>query len=50
MGLLDHINREGKNQIFLPFRGINTGFKMLRDMPSPEYTTDWKALPCAKIR
>ncbi|MEX3005751.1 DUF4113 domain-containing protein [Serratia fonticola] len=29
---------------------MNTGFKVLRDMLSPEYTTDWKALPCANIR
>ncbi|MBL5864351.1 translesion error-prone DNA polymerase V subunit UmuC [Serratia fonticola] len=50
MGLLDHINRKGKNQIFFAGQGINTGFKMRRDMLSPEYTTDWKALPCAKIR
>ncbi|MBB6117828.1 DNA polymerase V [Rahnella inusitata] len=50
MGLLDHLNRGGQNQVFFAGQGINTGFKMRREMLSPEYTTNWKEIPIARIR
>jgi len=50
MGLIDRINREGRNTIFFAGEGINTSFQMRRDMLSPSYTTDWAALPVANMK
>ncbi|HBY2536855.1 DUF4113 domain-containing protein [Klebsiella pneumoniae] len=36
--------------IFFAGQGINVGFAMRREMLSPEYTTDWNALPRAFMR
>ncbi|MFW6462629.1 DUF4113 domain-containing protein [Klebsiella pneumoniae] len=35
---------------FFAGQGINVGFAMRREMLSPEYTTDWNALPRAFMR
>ena len=40
----------GKGRIFFAGQGINVGFAMRREMLSPEYTTDWNALPRAFMR
>jgi len=49
MGLLDRINRDGRKQLFFAGQGINPSFKVRRDWLSPEYTTNWKDIPRAKI-
>ncbi|EPU5042107.1 DUF4113 domain-containing protein [Klebsiella pneumoniae] len=50
MNAVDRINRAGKGRIFFAGQGINVGFAMRREMLSPEYTTDWNALPRAFMR
>ncbi|UMJ84964.1 DUF4113 domain-containing protein (plasmid) [Klebsiella pneumoniae] len=50
MNAVDRINRGGKGRMFFAGQGIDVGFAMRREMLSPEYTTDWNALPRAFMR
>ncbi|MBN4751846.1 DUF4113 domain-containing protein, partial [Escherichia coli] len=50
MNAVDRINRAGKGRIFFAGQGIDVEFAMRREMLSPEYTTDWNALPRAFMR
>lgn len=50
MNAVDRINRAGKGRVFFAGQGIDVGFAMRREMLSPEYTTDWYALPRAFMR
>jgi DNA polymerase V len=49
MNAVDRINRAGKGRIFLPARD-QCGVRDAQEMLSPEYTTDWNALPRAFMR
>ena len=49
MQIVDTLNRAG-NKIWFAGQGINKDWKMKRDMLSPAYTTNWKALPVAFIK
>ncbi|MFW3734422.1 DUF4113 domain-containing protein [Klebsiella pneumoniae] len=50
MNAVDRINRAGKGRMFFAGQGIDVGFAMRREMLSPEYTTNWNALPRAFMR
>lgn len=50
MDALDRINRSGKGNVFFAGQGIDNAFSMRREMLSPEYTTDWDALPRARMK
>lgn len=50
MNAVDRINRAGKGRMFFAGQGIDVCFAMRREMLSPEYTTNWNALPRAFMR
>jgi len=48
MAALDKVNRKyGDNTLFYAATGIRREWKMLRQMKSPHYTTQWDELPVA---
>jgi DNA polymerase V len=48
MAALDKVNRKyGDNTLFYAATGIRREWKMLRQMKSPHYTTQWEELPLA---
>ncbi len=50
MKTIDDINqRSGSGSAFFLSQGINTHWKMKREMKSPSYTTCWQDLPIVKI-
>ncbi|EOI5857369.1 DUF4113 domain-containing protein [Klebsiella aerogenes] len=49
-GIIRWLPRGFSCSLFFAGQGINVGFAMRREMLSPEYTTDWNALPRAFMR
>ncbi|KEY57114.1 translesion error-prone DNA polymerase V subunit UmuC [Serratia sp. DD3] len=49
MKVVDRINTTGMGKIWFAGQGIEQGWKMKRELLSPAYTTDWRAIPKAKI-
>lgn len=49
MKTLDHINNRGVSKIWFAGKGIDTSWRMKREMLSPAYTTRISDLPVVKI-
>lgn len=49
MKVLDGINQSGLGNLWFAGQGINTDWKMKRQMLSPAWTTNWKDIPVAKV-
>jgi len=50
MKVLDGINQSGLGNVWFAGQGINTEWKMKREMLSPAWTTRWDDIPIARIR
>jgi DNA polymerase V len=50
MKILDGINQSGLGSVWFAGQGVNTEWKMKRDMLSPAWTTRWDDIPVARIR
>ncbi len=49
MKVLDGINQSGLGRVWFAGQGIDTEWKMKRDMLSPAWTTRWSDIPVAKV-
>jgi DNA polymerase V len=49
MKVLDGINQSGLGNVWFAGQGVNTEWKMKREMLSPAWTTNWKDIPVAKV-
>lgn len=49
MKVLDGINQSGLGSVWFAGQGINTEWKMKRDMLSPAWTTRWSDIPVARV-
>lgn len=49
MKVLDGINQSGLGSMWFAGQGVNTEWKMRRDMLSPAWTTRWSDIPVARI-
>lgn len=49
MKVLDGINQSGLGNIWFAGQGINTEWKMKREMLSPSWTTRWDDIPTARV-
>ncbi|MCC3735959.1 translesion error-prone DNA polymerase V subunit UmuC [Rouxiella badensis] len=49
MKILDDINHSGLGSVWFAGQGINTEWKMKRDMLSPAWTTCWADIPKARV-
>lgn len=49
MQVLDGINQSGLGRVWFAGQGIDTEWKMKRDMLSPAWTTRWSDIPVAKV-
>lgn len=49
MSVLDGINQSGMGSVWFAGQGIDTDWKMKREMLSPAWTTNWKDIPVARI-
>ncbi len=49
MSVLDGINQSGKGNIWFAGQGVNTEWKMKREMLSPAFTTCWQDIPTARV-
>lgn len=50
MKVLDGINQSGLGNVWFAGQGVNTEWKMKREMLSPAWTTRWDDIPIARIR
>ena len=50
MKVLDGINQSGLGNVWFAGQGVNTEWKMKREMLSPAWTTCWDDIPIARIR
>lgn len=50
MKTLDVINQSGLGEVWFAGQGINTAWKMKREMLSPAWTTCWNDIPVARIK
>lgn len=50
MKVLDGINQSGLGNVWFAGQGVNTAWKMKREMLSPAWTTCWDDIPVAHIR
>ena len=50
MQVLDGINQSGMGTVWFAGQGINTEWKMKREMLSPAWTTRWEDIPVAHVR
>lgn len=49
MKIIDDINHSGLGNVYFAGQGINTEWKMKRDMLSPAWTTCWADIPKARV-
>lgn len=49
MKVLDGINQSGLGNIWFAGQGVNTEWKMKREMLSPAWTTRWADIPVARV-
>lgn len=49
MKVLDGINQSGLGSVWFAGQGVNTEWKMKRDMLSPAWTTRWSDIPVARV-
>ncbi|MGC1062560.1 translesion error-prone DNA polymerase V subunit UmuC [Pantoea agglomerans] len=49
MKVLDGINQSGLGSVWFAGQGVNTEWKMKRDMLSPAWTTCWSDIPVARV-
>lgn len=49
MKVLDGINQSGLGNVWFAGQGVNTEWKMKRDMLSPAWTTRWSDIPVARV-
>lgn len=49
MKVLEGINQSGLRNLWIAGQGINTEWKMKRQILSPAWTTNWKDIPVAKV-
>jgi len=49
MKVLDGINQSGLGSVWFAGQGVNTEWKMRRDMLSPAWTTRWSDIPVARV-
>lgn len=49
MKVLDGINQSGLGNVWFAGQGVNSEWKMKREMLSPAWTTNWKEIPVAKV-
>ena len=49
MQVLDGINQSGLGRVWFAGQGIDTEWKMKRDMLSPAWTTRWSDIPVARV-
>lgn len=49
MKVLDGINQSGLGSVWFAGQGVNTEWKMKRDMLSPTWTTRWSDIPVARV-
>lgn len=49
MEVLDGINQSGLGSVWFAGQGVNTEWKMKRDMLSPAWTTRWSDIPVARV-
>ena len=49
MQVLDGINQSGLGRVWFAGQGIDTEWKMKRDMLSPAWTTRWSDIPTARV-
>ncbi|KMH45739.1 protein SamB [Klebsiella quasipneumoniae] len=50
MKVLDGINQSGLGNVWFAGQGVNTAWKMKREMLSPAWTTCWDDIPVARIQ
>ncbi|CAM7974052.1 DNA polymerase V subunit UmuC [Lelliottia nimipressuralis] len=50
MKVLDGINQSGLGDVWFAGQGVNTAWKMKREMLSPAWTTCWNDIPIARIK
>ncbi len=50
MKVLDGINQSGLGSLWFAGQGVNTEWKMKRDMLSPAWTTRWSDIPLATVK
>lgn len=50
MKVLDGINQSGLGSMWFAGQGVNTEWKMKRDMLSPAWTTRWSDIPLATVK
>lgn len=50
MKVLDGINQSGLGKVWFAGQGMDTEWKMKREMLSPGYTTRWNEIPVAHVR
>ncbi|MEX6316075.1 DUF4113 domain-containing protein [Providencia manganoxydans] len=48
-GLEDQLNNSGIGKVWFAGKGVDTGWRMKREMLSPAYTTNIKELPIVRI-
>lgn len=49
MKVMDGINQSGLGSVWFAGQGVNTEWKMKRDMLSPAWTTRWSDIPVARV-